>query len=601
MKLLFCILLISCNYLQAQNYWNDTSLLGGYASEFTTAVEVDSGVIVFGEVRELNTVRAFPVLSFFSNNSQDVRNDFVFDYEVDNFQSTSSNYSKIFINNDGNIPVAFTNCDSNFCYPRIKEYSINGDLISDVHFKTFYDTTSLSQAFNDTHLIYNKDSYHYLLFVNSTIDNSPAGGVLVLEVDHNFNYVRHNILHTVTGTLSVEEITIGNDGSISVLTNHVPGGSGINYKANLREYRLNNNLTIIEYLDFYDGQVLRLPKGWVSSNDSLKLVTYIKGFYQQNIYRYYNYLVCLDNDLNILWKIKPDEQSLVNPLFAASYHDMIRTNDDKFVILGSIYPDSLSHINRAQITKFDSLGNILWTRRHYKVKDDPLTIEGPQIEMNSIIQKKDSGFICVGRYNDYEQYELGNHFQKSYIFETNCLGFMGNPESNFTYTNNGDFNITFTNTSFRSGGYTWYFGDGDSLVTDEAVLTLTHQYNSAGVYNVTLISNGCGNIKDTVQYEVLVSHYGDDDNHFENIEYFSLVPNPVVTGGEIYVYLKEFGIGEDAPMINIYSLSGQLIRTFTLENQIGTYHIPNQLASGEYILSLIIEGEIKRTEKLVVQ
>lgn len=64
--------------------------------------------------------------------------------------------------------------------------------------------------------------------------------------------------------------------------------------------------------------------------------------------------------------------------------------------------------------------------------------------------------------------------------------------------------IDFVNHSTGANGYLWIFGDGDSATA----VNPSHQYNSPGQYDVTLIAYGPGGCEDTVQQATLVEIVG---------------------------------------------------------------------------------------------
>ncbi|MEQ8624871.1 MAG: PKD domain-containing protein [Vicingaceae bacterium] len=76
-----------------------------------------------------------------------------------------------------------------------------------------------------------------------------------------------------------------------------------------------------------------------------------------------------------------------------------------------------------------------------------------------------------------------------------------------TYNCSNPHTINFTNNSTNGTTYKWYFGDGDS----STLAAPSHQYDSAGQYNVTLIVNGTSNcnLSDTV---VLTNYITIDNN-----------------------------------------------------------------------------------------
>ena len=62
------------------------------------------------------------------------------------------------------------------------------------------------------------------------------------------------------------------------------------------------------------------------------------------------------------------------------------------------------------------------------------------------------------------------------------------PMSNFVYTKSHPFYVKFSNASMNATSYEWNFGDGKTSTESSPV----HQYESKGVYKVSLIAKGNG-------------------------------------------------------------------------------------------------------------
>ncbi|MFH0867114.1 MAG: C25 family cysteine peptidase [Bacteroidota bacterium] len=125
------------------------------------------------------------------------------------------------------------------------------------------------------------------------------------------------------------------------------------------------------------------------------------------------------------------------------------------------------------------------------------------------------------------------------------------PVADFSYNVNG-LTVDFTDQSVNPALYNWDFGDGTSGTDANP----SHNYTSAGTYNVTLIvTNGCGS--DTTIMQVTTTLSG--ISSLTNDNDFVIFPNPS-HDGLIYVLsnLKENGI------LVIYNSTGQLIDSIAL-------------------------------------
>lgn len=83
---------------------------------------------------------------------------------------------------------------------------------------------------------------------------------------------------------------------------------------------------------------------------------------------------------------------------------------------------------------------------------------------------------------------------------TFTIAISPNPSSSFSFNPNPpDVNtpVNFVNTSSGGNKYTWHFGDGDSVVTNNYTAAINHQYTSTQTYNACLVVTNSFNCKDT--------------------------------------------------------------------------------------------------------
>ena len=256
-------------------------------------------------------------------------------------------------------------------------------------------------------------------------------------------------------------------------------------------------------------------------------------------------------------------------------------------------------LSTAVLRKFNEQGTILWQRYIYMPIESGHDIG---IEIKNVIATRDSGYCMVGNRTDLTVAQAG---QKGYIVKTNCLGFLGSPEAAAAHQEEESLTVHFYNTSTQAGSYRWDFGDGTSLQTGEGEDTLNHLYADTGTYQVQLIAYGCSGENDTLRFAVVLQGATTPPTSAGSVThgagYFSLFPNPVATGQNVYVYLNALNPASGQVYMLAYSLEGKLIERYTLSPSEGTYLLEQTFASGVYALSLF-QGDTKlATKKLVVE
>jgi hypothetical protein len=153
----------------------------------------------------------------------------------------------------------------------------------------------------------------------------------------------------------------------------------------------------------------------------------------------------------------------------------------------------------------------------------------------------------------------------------------------------------------QAGSYTWNFGDGQSLTTDEYTDTIFHTYSDFGTYTVQLIAHGCSGRADTATFSVSPALHTDPTVVTDNQGFFSIFPNPVLSGTELYVYLNGLDPSNGEVRIDLYSATGRLVQQIPLTANEGTYSIRSSLATGVYLLVLFQGDEFLQQEKLIVE
>ncbi|MFT5384031.1 MAG: PKD repeat protein, partial [Saprospiraceae bacterium] len=126
-------------------------------------------------------------------------------------------------------------------------------------------------------------------------------------------------------------------------------------------------------------------------------------------------------------------------------------------------------------------------------------------------------------YNSVGSYEVSlmvtNGFGESTLIETDYIIVNDVPQVDFDYEIVGGGNVEFSNTTSGATSYEWTFGDGGTSTEENPI----YQYTQTGMYTVILTAfNDCGDVKIETVVDVIITGL----EEFENIEVFSLYPNP---------------------------------------------------------------------------
>jgi len=163
------------------------------------------------------------------------------------------------------------------------------------------------------------------------------------------------------------------------------------------------------------------------------------------------------------------------------------------------------------------------------------------------------------------------------------------PVASFSASDVGGQNVSFTNNSTNGDSYSWDFGDGSALSTEESP---SHWYKKDTVYTVELsVTNKCGTTKTTETVTVLPSGIGTP-----NQPQLTLYPNP--SKGWLVLDMSELNSNAN---VNLYDMNGKQVQLQL--NNLGNGRIELQLpassTSGMYLLSVKTENAIYNHKVLV--
>jgi hypothetical protein len=592
LQLIFILIISVVSF--GQSYLNDTTSFGGVSCRFSSAFEVDSGFYLMADRYSAGHGNMMEIVLGFVN-----ENGFTtikVDFDTLNIQKIYSGVNKLVHNERGNFVFCYKNCDTALCYPRIKEFTPAGNLVADIKFDYLIDSLGVSiYDFGD--FIQKKDST-YVVISNTALPGN--GTLLYIHLDSDFNlldtiYFVHPSSQWNYGSANTIDLPNGNTLIGLDEARFLPAQEG-----GVRFVEVDQNDNIIkEGLYIYENKMI-LPLGLCNSTSGDGyLFTYTERFMVNTDDKYLMKVIKLDTNYQLTW-VKNIRNDIINtPTLFLLQQEIIPIFDGNYVLVGAFtHPDFTNTIGTAQIIKFNDQGDFLWQRNHYLTEG-----VNSAIEIRDVIQSSDSGFVMTGMLHDLQESR-----QKGYIVKTNCLGFMGEPTASASHLIDEDFNVEFYNSSMQAGSYTWYFGDGDSLLTNEYIDTISHSYTDFGpstgsgtnAYEVTLIAHGCSGVRDTINF--WVSPNGDIDTVIQHGNgYFSIFPNPVLSGSDLYIYLNGLDLSYGDIYMNLYTSTGRLAQRIPLTVNEGTYKINSTLATGVYILALYQGDTFLEKGKLIVE
>lgn len=572
-----------------QKYLNDTTLLTSNACLFIAPYESDSGIYVASMgIFEGHGNMTHLLLAYYDSlgNHSIVLNDF----DTNNIQNLNSTVSDLIYNDRGNFVYYFKNCDINKCYTRIKEITPSGQTVADVKLDTLasglVDYNDFLQKSYDSSYVMTLNSYDGLIFVHLD-KNFNKISVLYYNASSPWGYANTNLVE-------------GENGEIILNMSHRKAAATVNQQANVVMKRLDKNDVELDSKIYSDGPKISLPLGLCRGKEGSYFFTYTREQLENNYWYSYYYLCKLDEEFNLVWKTKL-EPILISSLSQFSLQQqIIATLDDNYVVVGAFTaPESVpgGHISASVLRKFSEQGEILWQRYIYIPKGSSTSVG---IEIKNVIATKDSGYCMVGNRTDHTVINNGGLGQKGYIVKTNCLGYLSGPTAAATHQIKDEFNVEFVNVSTQARDYTWDFGDGTFLTTVSLDDTINHTYSGFGIYEVVLIANGCNGENDTLKFIVEPKKHEDPSVVTNGNGYFSIFPNPVLEGQDLYIYLNSMNPQNGDVYIVLHNLQGEEVQRFELSTEEGSYLLGEQLSSGMYMVSLFQGNELIQNRKLII-
>ena len=160
------------------------------------------------------------------------------------------------------------------------------------------------------------------------------------------------------------------------------------------------------------------------------------------------------------------------------------------------------------------------------------------------------------------------------------------PTSDFSFEVTGK-TVVFANKSNNSVSYSWDLGNG----------TTSEEENPSSIYDngdytvILTAKNGNCTSEHSEDFTILVTAV-DEFNKDYNIQMY---PNP--SNGEFMVNLGE---EVDELTINIYTITGNILRTETYNNTKGILLDLKDLSQGVYFANIILEGKIVKVERISI-
>ncbi|PLX03278.1 MAG: hypothetical protein C0594_10660 [Marinilabiliales bacterium] len=207
-------------------------------------------------------------------------------------------------------------------------------------------------------------------------------------------------------------------------------------------------------------------------------------------------------------------------------------------------------------------------------------------EVNIIRKTSDGGFIIGGKIYNFLQFPP----EKTWLIKTDCNGFYGSPEANFSYSKDS-LTITLTNHSVFADSCIWDFGDGYQELAG-IHQTITHTYADSGYYSVQLISYSSCNADITDEkVEIIGVLLSGVDNSVQEDE-IKIYPVPA----------NDFIVVEFNPSnrIEIMDMQGKLLCNLVSEKSAEMIDI-SEFRSGSYVVNIYHDERLLFSRNIIVQ
>lgn len=518
----------------------------------------------------------------------------------------------------GNFVTCYTNSSALGTVPRIKEIDRNGDLISDFTLNNYWQNDSLFFENFSRIQINNLDSSYYLFYYeydyttddNSGNNNGSLGTMLInlkydgtLIWEKKYRFLPMGLYKPFWYVLNL--INLSNSELLLIIgefKQNSPSNAEMDwFKIHfIKVDEFGNELShdIFQENQYCSGGYAAkvLPDGGILLSYHESVLTGVPPNGDYFVTR--PVIARLDNNYDLIWK-RNLQNSYENDFpYYLNMNDVKIVDDSLFVgaynFSNAIAPNGSYFTNSARLSQYNLDGVNKWNRDYIYFPTD--NFYDAFYGIADLELTNDGGYIMVGEAYNYDSLNVGAPGQFGYVLKTNCLGFLGDPQAQFSYSVNNT-EVTFVNESVQAGSFTWIFGNGDTTVTGETVDTLVYQYTIGGNYAIQLIANGCNNAHDTIQFSIDVV---DDNIGFTGDgTLLTLFPNPVASGESLAFYVG--AIPEGNTFVEITNELGEIVFKGSINGENTTYIVPVDIAVGVYFVSLLSYGERLEVEKLVVR
>jgi len=515
----------------------------------------------------------------------------------------------------GNFVTCFTNSSIQGTVPRVKEFNINGSIVNDFTFNDYWLNDSLF-FFPLSRIIMNNADSSYLLFYHrydyTTDDNSGTNGstgtILVkLKYDgtiiweKNFSFLPIGQYNPQWGVLNFIKAAPDFLLVINELKTNSPSLAQMDW-AKIHFIKVDESGNEIVHEIFQDGQYCLGGFAGIILPDGGLLFSYYESILggdppNGDYFMPRPVIARLDNNFNLVWKQVIRELYGTDWGYYANMHECQIVDDSLFVGAFNHVEEiefNVAYKTRLRLSQYNLNGVNKWNRDFaYFPTDD---FNDPEYGIYDLELTTDGGYIMLGEVYHYDSLNVGAPGQYGYVLKTNCLGFLGNPIAEFSYSSNTS-EVIFINESIQAGSYTWIFGNGDTLNTDEYIDTVVYNYLMNGDYSVQLIAHGCNGISDTISKTINVN--GISTGYAGDGTLLTLFPNPISSGESLAFYVGK--IPEGNSTIEIVNEIGAIVFKGVILGGETTYIVPVKFAAGVYFVSLLQNGKRLEVEKLVVR
>lgn len=245
---------------------------------------------------------------------------------------------------------------------------------------------------------------------------------------------------------------------------------------------------------------------------------------------------------------------------------------------GLLRQDTLSITGPESICKKDTITYRVNTPNHYKLCW--------QVNNGVIIQSAGDSARIVFEFDGQAEISVKQFSEIAAYNGTTSLSITIAPLPTFNFLDNidGEF-VTFNPIPDGFVNYSWTFGDGNTSGTKIP----THQYNSPGIYTVSLTITdtiGCTNYLERVIDLSTLNLLSDEMNNLK------VYPNPATQ-------ILTISNGQKLKRIILYSGLGKVVKSLDVNNNIQNIDISN-LEDGVYTLQVIDENKKMKTRKISI-